>query len=127
MCIYKYTYMCTYDISLYTLHTYIQIYPNHIYMYVYIHVYIYVYVIPLYTLYIHTYKHIQITYTLILQAVLIAPFFCFGVQFVPRNLLHIPNSRKIFNVRMKVIFRKRSLLSLLRILRQESTTVFPAM
>jgi len=46
---------------------------------------------------------------------------------VPRDLLHIPNSRKIFNVRMKFIFGEKSLSSLFRILRQELTTVFPAM
>ena len=55
--------------------------------------------------------------------------FCLGVQFVPTNLLHIPNSRKIFNIWMKVIFGEnlKSLSSLLRILRQELTTVLPAM
>ena len=53
--------------------------------------------------------------------------FCLRVQFVPRDLLHIPNSRKIFNVRMKVMFGTNSLSSLFRILRQELTTVFPAM
>jgi len=45
--------------------------------------------------------------------------FCLGVQFVPRDLLHIPNSRKIFNVRMKVFFGEKSLSSLFRILRQD--------
>ena len=53
--------------------------------------------------------------------------FCLGVQFIPRDLLHIPNSRKIFNVRMKVIFGQKSQSSLFRILRQVLTTVFPAM
>jgi len=53
--------------------------------------------------------------------------FCLGVQFVPKDLLHILNSRKIFNVRMQVIFGEKSLSSLFRILRQEFTTVFPAM
>jgi len=53
--------------------------------------------------------------------------FCLGVQFVPTNLLHIPNSRKIFNIWMKVICREQSLSSLFRILRQGLTTVFPAM
>jgi len=53
--------------------------------------------------------------------------FCLGVQFVSRDLLHISNSRKKFNVRMKVIFGEKSLSSLFRILRQELTTVFPAM
>ena len=47
------------------------------------------------------------------------------VQFVSRDLLHISNSRKNFNVRMKVIFGEKSLSSLFRMLRQESTTVFP--
>jgi len=53
--------------------------------------------------------------------------FCLGVQFVPRDSLHIPNSRKIFSVRMKVIFGEKSLSSLFRILTQELITVFPAM
>jgi len=53
--------------------------------------------------------------------------FCLGVQFVPKDLLHIPNSRKIFNVRMQVIFGEKSLSSLFRISRQDLTTVFPAM
>jgi len=48
--------------------------------------------------------------------------FCRGIQFVPRDLLHIPTSRKIFNVRMKVIFGEKSLSSLLRILRQDFET-----
>jgi len=50
--------------------------------------------------------------------------FCLGVRFIPRDLLHISNSRKIFNVRMKVIFGGKSLSSLYRILRQGLTTVF---
>jgi len=50
--------------------------------------------------------------------------FCLGVKFVPRDLLHITNSRKIFNVRIKVIFGEKSLSSLFRIFRQELTTVF---
>ena len=53
-------------------------------------------------------------------------FFCLGVQFVPRDLLHIPNSRKIFNVRMKVIFGEKSPSSLFRILRQ-GLTLFPGL
>jgi len=52
--------------------------------------------------------------------------FCLGFQFVPRDLLHIPNSRKIFNVRMKVIFGEKFLSLLFRILRQDLTNVSPA-
>jgi len=62
--------------------------------------------------------------TFILQAFLVAPFFVWG-SVHPKGFLHIPNSRKIFNVRMKVIFGKKSLSSLLRIFKQELTTVFP--
>ena len=55
MCIYKCTYMCIYDISLYTLHTYVQTCPNHIHIYMRIHTCIYICIrqISLYTL--HTY------------------------------------------------------------------------
>ena len=49
--------------------------------------------------------------------------FCLGVQFVPKDLLYIPNSQKILNVRMKVIFGGKSLSSLFRVLRQELTSV----
>jgi len=33
--------------------------------------------------------------------------FCLGVQFIPRDLLHIPNSRKIFNVPNESHFRRK--------------------
>jgi len=67
-------------------------------------------------------------YHRLVKAVLIAHFFAVG-SVSPKDLLHIPNSnsRKIFNVRMKVIFGEESLSSLFRILRQVLTTVFPVM
>jgi len=53
--------------------------------------------------------------------------FCLGVSSSQGIYSHIPNFRKIFNVRMKVIFGEKSLSSMFRLLRQELTTVFPDM
>jgi len=53
--------------------------------------------------------------------------FCLGVSSSQGIYSHIPNFRKVFNVRMKVIFGEKSLSSMFRLLRQELTTVFPDM